>query len=117
MVNKIPPDLLFGGKEKIDHPLKADVVTTRRALSKQHDPLGPATAKTETDASKKHTHTITILHKWNTHTNTQACTHTQPPLIYAQTHNGILLAHKNIHGRYGRKDIPRRRAVDKIRSA
>lgn len=35
----------------MDHPLKADVATTRRALSKQHDPPGPTTAQTEADAS------------------------------------------------------------------
>lgn len=77
-VTKIPPDLLFGGKEEMDHPLKADVAATRRALSKQHDPPGPVTAKTETDTSRNtHTHTHTPI--------LQYCTdgaHTQPPLIY-----------------------------------
>lgn len=100
-VTKIPPDLLFGGEEEMDHPLKADVAATRRALSKQHDPPGPATAKT--DASRN-THTIAILHRGSTPTHTP--THTAPFNLllqqkHAQTHNGILLAHKNIHGRYG----------------
>ena len=86
-VTKIPPDLLFGGEEEMDHPLKADVAATRGALSKQHDPPGPATAKTETDASRN-THTIATLHRQSTHTASFniLLQHTN-----AQTHYGILL--------------------------
>lgn len=92
-VTKIPPDLLFGGEEEMDHPLKADVAATRRALSKQHDPPGPATAKTETDASRN-THTIAILHRGRTPTHTHP--HTQPPLIYCYNRN----THKHTMGFY-----------------
>lgn len=116
-VTKIPPDLLFGGKAEMDHPLKADVAATRRALSKQHDPPGPVTAKTETDTSRNihtHTHTIAILHRRSTHT---ASFNILLQYKNVQTQNGILLAHKNIHGCYSRKDIPRWGAVNKICSA
>ncbi len=56
-LNKIPYDLLYGSLEEMDHPLKADVATTHRALWKQCDPWGPTKAHTEADTSKTQTST------------------------------------------------------------
>lgn len=53
----------------MDHPLKADVATTRRALSKQHDPPGPTTAAAETDA-RTDTHDALT---WATQTQAGSC--------------------------------------------
>lgn len=100
----------------MDHPLKADVATTRRALSKQHDPPGATTAAAEADASTNTHGALTRAARNGLLQYTGGTQNAHNGDSYLRTTTYSRLCLRSIL-RYGREDITWRGAVDKIRSA